>query len=86
MIRLRAKSLGGSEHILVGYAKNRQSVKFSSADQGQAILSKNGWTDIAEEISREMVDGLWRVKWSDQRVTFNADGDSVIIDPTAKVE
>lgn len=43
-IRIRAKSAGGTVHILTGTVKGGKDVPFTSVEQARESLERNGWT------------------------------------------
>lgn len=75
-IRVRAKSLSGSEAILIGYVKDRESVPFHDAESARRRVEGIGWTNVAIAINRrwDAERNQWRVSWDDQKVTFNDEG------------
>ena len=75
-IRFLAKSQGGSEHILIGKVKDKDVVPFVNIKEGIEHLRSNGWKEIRHAVDRSWNEdkGAWRIKWDDQRVTFNEEG------------
>lgn len=80
MIRCLAVSLSGSEHIVTGGVKDRQSYKWQTEEEARAHLTRIGWTRQRFEVERVVDEqGVVRTTWDDQSVTLHKDGTGEIL-------
>lgn len=70
MIRILATSLSGSEHIVVGGVRDKQSYRWETEAEARAHLDRIQWTNVRCQLSEQTVQGgLIRVTWDDQSIT-----------------
>ncbi len=48
VIKIWARSLGGSEHLLVGKVVNKETVPWDTVEEAVAHIERNGWTIITK--------------------------------------
>lgn len=77
MIRLLATSLSGSEHIVSGGVKDRQSYKWATLEEGRAHLNRIEWTDIRTVVAEKITsEGSMVITWSNGSVTEHRPSES----------
>jgi hypothetical protein len=81
IIRLLATSKSGSEHIVTGYVKDRQTVHFASIKDAKSRVRQIGWENVRYCVDREWDEKKegWVCLWDDQRKTFNKEGSGTVI-------
>lgn len=80
MIRCLAVSLSGSEHIVTGGVRDKQSYQWQTEEEARAHLDRIGWTRQRFEVSSVTNEqGLVRITWDDQSVTEHMPGSGTIV-------
>lgn len=80
MIRCLAVSLSGSEHIVTGGVRDKQSYLWETKEEAREHLTRIGWTRQRFEVSSVTNEqGLVRTTWDDQSVTEHMPGSSTIV-------
>lgn len=80
MIRALAVSLSGSEHIVTGGVRDKQSYQWKTEEEAREHLTRIGWTRQRFEVdSVTNEQGLVRTTWDDQSVTEHMPGSGTIV-------
>lgn len=75
MIRVLAVSLSGSEHIVTGGVRNKESYQWETEEQARAHLERIEWTDIRFAIDTKVAgNGNIIVTWDNQSKTEHVPG------------
>lgn len=75
MIRALAVSLSGSEHILTGGVRDKQSYNWETEEEARAHLERIGWTDIRFQVDEKLTgSGTTIVVWDNQAKTEHVVG------------
>lgn len=73
MIRALAVSLSGSEHVVVGGVKERQSYRWGSEGEARAHLERIGWSHIRFQVDEKTTGvGTTVIVWDNQSKTEHA--------------
>jgi hypothetical protein len=75
MIRALAVSLSGSEHIVIGGVRDKQSYQWQTEEEARAHLERIQWTNIRFQVDEKITgDGKVIIVWDNQSKTEHVPG------------
>lgn len=75
MIRALAVSLSGSEHIVTGGVRNKESYAWETEEEARSHLTRIGWTNQRFQVDEKITgEGKVIITWDDQSKTEHVPG------------
>ena len=75
MIRVLAVSLSGSEHIVTGGVRDKESYAWQTEEEARAHLNRIQWTNIRFQVDEKSTsNGTLIITWNDQSKTEHTPG------------
>lgn len=80
MIRALAVSLAGSEHIVTGGVRDKQSYAWQTEEEARAHLDRIQWTHVRFQVDEKITgDGKVIITWDNQSKTEHVPGSGTFV-------